>query len=51
MKRKDYELIAKVIKGFTDLALRACLCKRFTKALLKNNANFNVDGFITACGL
>ena len=51
MKRKDYDLIAKVIKGLPKGAIRADVCSRFVNTLMKDNSNFNVDEFITACGL
>lgn len=51
MKRRDYDLIAKVIREFPQGTVRVAACKKFIRALTEDNANFNSEQFITACGL
>lgn len=55
MTRKDFELIAKVLKGsenriIDDLALEG-LAETFADYLTDTNPNFDRARFLTACGV
>lgn len=51
MTRRDYELIARVIRELAPLALsREHIAKQFAWAIREHdNRNFNVDRFLDAC--
>lgn len=52
MKRKDYELVIKVIRGAIMLpAEKANLVTDFVDELKKNNGNFNEQAFKKDCGI
>ena len=59
MKRKDYALLAKVIKnlsgevkeGAFKVSVKLLVFTDMLKALKKDNANFNVAQFTKDCGL
>lgn len=59
MKRKDYALIAKVIKklpgevkeGVFKVSVRLLVFTDMAKALKEDNANLNTDLFKKDCGL
>lgn len=48
MHRKDYVLIAAVILQLKD---RQVVAEAFAKALAEQNANFNKELFMKACGV
>ncbi len=57
MKRKDYELIEKVISGLrgvvknTQCPVKVLVWGNFAPALEAANANFDEDNFKKACGV
>ncbi len=57
MKRKDYELISKVISGLrgevknTQCPVKVLVWGNFVPALEAANANFDADNFKKACGI
>ena len=58
MKRKDYELIGKVISGLRGTVENTNRCPvkvlvwgNFAPALQEANANFDADSFRKACGI
>ena len=53
MTRKDYELIAEVLKNSSEIMdniSMAFLIDNFAQELAKGNSLFNRDKFINACG-
>lgn len=57
MKRKDYELISKVISGLrgevknTQCPVKVLVWGNFAATLKAANANFDEDNFKKACGV
>lgn len=54
MTRKDYELIAKVLKNSDEVAddmTRNALADMFADALEDENPRFNRETFLRACGI
>ena len=53
MTRKDFQLIADVLKGHSDSPMNRCVIEQlaltFALELAKTNANFNKQRFINAC--
>lgn len=53
MTRKDYELIANVIKNLDEVIdnqARQVLVHNFIEALMPSNSRFNANKFAEACG-
>jgi hypothetical protein len=56
MTKKDYVLIAKVLKDSSELeriepVVFKLVCKRFSKVLANENPRFDRGRFLTACGV
>ena len=54
MTRKNFELIARVIKNADEVAdewAREALAEMFARELATTNENFNRDRFLKACGV
>ena len=53
MTRKDFQLIADVLKGHSDSPMNRCVIEQlvltFATELAKTNPNFNQQRFISAC--
>jgi len=53
MTRKDFQLIADVLKGHSDSPMNRCVIEQltltFATELAKTNANFNQQRFVKAC--
>ena len=53
MTRKDFQLIADVLKGHSDSPMNRCVIEQlalaFATQLAKTNPNFNKQRFINAC--
>lgn len=49
MTRKDYVLIARVIRDIGQDSTRCTVATQFADALGRENANFDRNKFLTAC--
>jgi hypothetical protein len=53
MTRKDYKMIAEIIKNFDEVAdaeTRQVLVHNFIEVLMVDNPRFNANKFAEACG-
>ncbi len=51
MSRKDFELIARVVRSFNDSMTRDVLTAKFASELRGSNANFDATRFAKSCGV
>lgn len=49
MTKKDFELIAEIIRSLPDTTSREGIAWKFSQALATANPRFNVKRFIEAC--
>jgi len=51
MNKKDFELIAKIVRGMYKLNddQKAYVARKFSVHLMHSNPNFDVDQFLEAC--
>jgi hypothetical protein len=50
MTRKDYELIATVVRSVADKETRRLIAEAFARLLAQDNARFRPATFLAACG-
>lgn len=51
MTRKDFELIARVVRTISNEDARLEAAQQFAVALAATNSRFNIARFIEACGI